>query len=389
MTNILYILNATILTGGATKAILHIIDNASHHNVNPIFIVPNQIGVYEYLMQRQFKAYAFPYRNSCYPPVYDWKTFVLFLPKLLARLTVNLVAIIRTIQIIRHDNIQLVHTNTGVNSFGWWAAKATHTPHIWHIREYGDLDFNFHFFPSIHIHQLLLKHSHTICITNHIQSHFNLAQNPCSHVIYDGVLSVTQCASIAEKYNYFLYAGRIEPAKGLEDLLNALARCDKFIHNDTYILKVAGKANDDEYDQYIRNKIQQLKLTSKVELLGERTDVLDLMHRASAVIVPSRNEGFGFVMPEAQFMGSLVIAHDTGGTHEQFVNGRTLTKDEIGLSYSTEQTLIDWINAICSSAIDTQQIIQRGQQAATTLYSVETHCQRIYQLYSAIIQNTK
>lgn len=387
MTNILYILHSTNPTDGAAKALLHIVDNAQDYNVNSVFIVPDKMGIYKHLIQRQFKVYAFPYRNSCYPPIDDWKTFLLFVPKLLARLIVNLIAIIRTIQIIHHDNIQLVHTNTGVIDLGWWAAKATDTPHIWHIREYNNHDFNFHFFPSKYIHQLLLKHSHTICITNHIQSHFNLAQNPYSHVIYDGVLSVTQCAPIVEKSNYFLYVGRIEPAKGLEDLLNALARCDKFMNSDTYTLKVAGKANNDKYDQHIKSKIKQLKLTSKVELLGERTDVLDLMHQALAVVVPSHNEGFGFVMPEAQFMGTLVIAHDTGGLHEQLVNGKKVTNGEIGIGYSTEQELIHRIDSVCSSSVDIQ-LIKRGQQTASTLYSIETHCQKIFQLYTIIAQNT-
>ena len=46
---------------------------------------------------------------------------------------------------IEQWQIDLVYTNTFVTPAGLIAARRSHIPHIWHIREFGDLDFGLRF----------------------------------------------------------------------------------------------------------------------------------------------------------------------------------------------------------------------------------------------------
>lgn len=65
------------------------------------------------------------------------------------------------------------------------------------------------------------------------------------------------------------------------------------------------------------------------------------MYNAAVFVVPSRNEGFGFITAEAMFNGTIVIGKNTGGTKEQMDNGKENTKSEIAFRYINLQNLTD------------------------------------------------
>ena len=45
------------------------------------------------------------------------------------------------------ENPDIIHTNTGVIHEGLKVAKRLKIPHVWHLREYQDKDFNWEAFP--------------------------------------------------------------------------------------------------------------------------------------------------------------------------------------------------------------------------------------------------
>jgi glycosyltransferase involved in cell wall biosynthesis len=118
-----------------------------------------------------------------------------------------------------------------------------------------------------------------------------------------------------------LFAGQIQPHKGLAVLLRALATCRR-----THRLTVHG---DDTTPHALDCKrlAAQLNLTSRVRFLGQRehAETLSLLGRSGHVlVVPSLwDEPFGLVVVEGMALGLPVVASDRGGPAEVIRHGDT------------------------------------------------------------------
>jgi len=105
-----------------------------------------------------------------------------------------------------------------------------------------------------------------------------------------------------------VFLGRLDPKKGLENLLDACALVKRTGRLD-FSLTIAG-AGDPPYTQSLRDKIAAVELAGEVEMIGAVYDQAkaDLLERASLVVVPSHTENFALVVAEALAHGVPVIA---------------------------------------------------------------------------------
>ena len=386
---IIYILNATDLYGGATKAVMHLIEGEIAKSIQPLFILPSDDGIAHTLRQKNMQYKVLTYRMSVYPPLQCAKDILLYIPRLVGRLTVNRIAAKQLYRIAKEFRADIIHTNTSVNTIGYDVARKLHIPHVWHIREYADLDFNFHYFPSRNhfLKKLKEDQSYTICITKDIQQYDKIHNWPASRVIYDGVLSKSQSQFIIPKEPYFLYAGRLESGKGIEDLLQAYAVYAKQMEHPVP-LWIAGDTHNADYKKKLESIVSSMDNTSLITFLGMREDILTLMQHTLALIVPSKAEGFGFITAEGMFSGALVIGRNTRGTKEQFDNGYTMCSEEIGLRYNTQDELIAHMVRVTQEGIEPFILMmKRGQTIVQTLYSIESHQQAVIELYNHIVNN--
>lgn len=389
---IAYILNSTSRNGGATKAFLNILDGLSHYGIKPYVVVPNKDGVYHELTNRKIPVLSVTYRSSAYPFFITWKQRMLFIPRLLARITVNYKATKAVTAWVKENKIDLVHSNTGVVRIGFDAAQKVGIPHIYHIREYGDLDFGIHYFPTkkSFLHQLNCRQSYSVCITRAVQAHYQQSEkHNVSRVIYDGVFSETEVMPRTGTKVYFLFAGRIQPAKGLQQLLTAYNDYAKNA-NEPLKLKVAGSSADDAYYSRMVKYVEESNLESLVEFLGNRCDIDKLMQNARALVVSSPFEGFGFCMPEAMQQGCLVIARNTSGTKEQLDNALDMTGREIALRYETTEELAKLLNDVASTPAEAyREYTERAFKIVNKLYTKENNARLTYNFYNEIIHPQK
>ncbi len=107
---------------------------------------------------------------------------------------------------------------------------------------------------------------------------------------------------------YLLYIGRLHPKKGLENLINALSMTQEFLRSET-VLKIAGKGRP-EYEDNLRSLVGSLKLSEKIEFVGQVEGVQkeQLLADASWTIMPSHTENFGLVVLESLAQNTPVIA---------------------------------------------------------------------------------
>ena len=373
--------------GGATKAVMNLIDGAK--DVIPHFVLPDDTGIAEVLRQRHIRYSVLDYRMCVYPPLHRAQDFLLFVPRLIGRIWLNARATCRLAQLAKDWKADIIHTNTSVNDIGFRAARKLHLPHVWHIREYGISDFKFHHYPCVSLfrRKLKSKQSYTICITRDIQRYNHLLDWPTSRVIYDGVLHVNQTNLILPKQNYFLFAGRLEEGKGIEQLLFAYAVYSVKMEHLCPLWIAGGTRESDYLDKLIRIT-EQLHISSNVRFLGWRNDMLPLMQHALALVVPSRAEGFGFVVAEGMFAGALVIGKNVCGIKEQLQNGFELTKQDIALGYETQDELVEYLSQVSQTGVESYiPMIKAGQQAVKQLYSIESHQQAVCQFYNDIINH--
>jgi D-inositol-3-phosphate glycosyltransferase len=129
-----------------------------------------------------------------------------------------------------------------------------------------------------------------------------------------------------------LFVGRIEPLKGIDNMLHAVALLrdrDPALLDDVCVCVIGGELNEGEPDAEFARLMalrDQLGLHEHVTFLGARDqDVLPYYYcAAEALIMPSDYESFGMVALEAMACGTPVIASEIGGLAflvEDGVNG--------------------------------------------------------------------
>lgn len=165
-----------------------------------------------------------------------------------------------------------------------------------HFREYGFRDTNcvmWHI-PNILKHPL----QYNIAVSNDICRFRSLNLRGHCRTICNGVLASDSIRINTNPLKYLLYAGQINQAKGVEDLLQAYARIPAD-RREEYPLLMAGTSGDADYLRHISQSIETLGISGNVRMLGHVDNVTDLMYEATALIVPSHNEAFGRIIPEA------------------------------------------------------------------------------------------
>lgn len=109
---------------------------------------------------------------------------------------------------------------------------------------------------------------------------------------------------------------RLEPQKDVQLLLRTLAR----LTNHAWTLRVVG---DGPLRSSLERSGEELGIDDRVEFLGYRRDVPDVLARGQAFALPSRQEGLPRAILEAMRAGLPVIASDVGGIREAVHHGST------------------------------------------------------------------
>jgi D-inositol-3-phosphate glycosyltransferase len=121
-----------------------------------------------------------------------------------------------------------------------------------------------------------------------------------------------------------LFAGRIQPLKGADVAVRALAE----LGDDRAVLVIVGDPSGPDGDRELgrlRTLTHALGLGDRVRFVGAVAhDALAAYYRAADVcIVPSRSESFGLVALEAASCGTPVVASAVGGLQSIVDDGAT------------------------------------------------------------------
>lgn len=386
---VLYVLISTDPYAGSTKSFLRLLTGVMHAGIKPVVVVPDTGGIYGTLTDMGAEVIV-QYQKGCtWTGARNLKQLLLFIPRQIGRMLVNWQASHGIEKKLEGINIDLVHSNSTVTSLGRYIAKRRGVPHLYHVREYGDKDFGFTYFPSNSIFRKHLrdKGTYTACITRDIQRHHGLEGLSSSRVIYNGILpDKAECAPAQTERNCFLYAGRIEPTKGLLKLVKSYGRYAKSVPSPLP-LKVAGEVFDSAYMQSVERFITTNGIGKLVLFLGKVDDMAVLYQTAKAIIIPSENEGFGRCMPEAMSYGCIAIGHNTAGTKEQFDNGLKQSGTEIGLRYNDEDELLSSLLCVHNMLEEELNALRENAfRCVRSLYTDRTYTDSVLEFYNYILE---
>lgn len=386
MKKILYITSSGAPDGmyGGSVALLNLALGLKGR-VELVFVFPDKGFLSDRLQKEGFKCYVIPkYGLKWYPARGDLKKAVEFIPRLVRMIQKRERAIRNISKIVEAERPDIIHTNVGPLDIGEVVAKKYSLPHVWHIREYQDKDFNVHPFPSFASYrkQISSKSNHLISITKDVFRHFNMSDTKDT-VVYDGVFHKASFMEKTVRKKYILFTGSLKSAKGVLELLEGYALYVQ--HGGSMPLHLLGEGGTAEYKNKCMTYVKDLNLDKLVVFLGFKDNVYDYMKEAWVQVVPSLFEGFGFITAEAMYNGCLVIGRNTGGTKEQFDNGVEFTGQEIGLRFTTTEELADHLLEVERNGIDYYTpMIDRAFRTANELYSLEKSADDVFNIYNKL-----
>ena len=167
-----------------------------------------------------------------------------------------------------------------------------------------------------------------------------------------------------------LFVGLLVPRKGVHLLLEALA--DPRLPPDL-TLSVAGDGPERES---LQTRAGELGLAGRVEFLGFRADVPDLLARADAFVLPSLLEQQPLVLIEALGAGLPCLATDVGGVADQ------LGPDGVVVPAGSAAALTDGLLSLLD--LDAGELGRRAALRARDRFSIETCARRHLDLYATL-----
>ena len=293
------------------------------------------------------------------------------------------------VRIFRHDlaciwyvkrclngrKIDIVHSNYSPVYIGDLLSKILRAKHVWHVREFVDLDFHYQVYGGLDLlRRKVNKADARVAITSAIRDHWCM-QCKNTWVIPNAIRSQKDVLYEPNKDKYLLFSAySMTEAKGTRKAIIAFAK--NGVYKDGFILKLMGNCLD-EYKQSLLQTIREFGVEDCVEFVPCQSDIRPYFAHATAYLMTSDFEALGRVTGEAMFYGCPVIAHATGGTLD------LVTDNETGYLFNTVEECAQLIRKAC---IEPQEsMILRAQEFAINNLSQEVYGPKIMEVYNKVL----
>jgi len=120
-----------------------------------------------------------------------------------------------------------------------------------------------------------------------------------------------------------LYAGRVEPLKGIDIAIEAVAKLE--INELVNLIVVGGDSTSADMVADLKRLAESLGIAERVNFVGSisQSELADFYRAADVLIFPSYYESFGLVALESMASGTPVVASRVGGLTKLIKNGHT------------------------------------------------------------------
>lgn len=350
---------------GANRSLLALIDGLSEEGVEPCVFLPRHGDMVEVLEARGIEHIVIHFRR--WMGRSRWRAPL--------RLAANLLLLPVVSYQLARRNVDIIYSNSSVFPIGAWAAAVTNRPHVWHIREFGSLDFGWEHDLGQKVFEAWLGAADTIlAVSRAVRDEVVAGVRGDCRVVYNGVISEARLAELSvpdlEKRDpTLLMVGRIEEAKDQKTAINAFRTI--VAEEPKARLCVAGTGQS-SYLEELRSLCRRLGVQEKMDIVGYIDDPFELYESSWALLMCSRCEAMGRVTAEAMAAGLPVIGRASCGTKELLTHGET------GLLYDgTEQELIDESLRLLRDRLLWRRISRNAREVATREFTNEAYVRRV------------
>ncbi len=193
-------------------------------------------------------------------------------------------------------------------------------------------------------------------------------------IVYNGIPLDTSELShrlYRDSVSTILFVGRLVDHKNIPCLLRALAK----LKNNSVKLLLAG---DGPLREEMEGLCASLDISDRVEFLGERDDVRELMLEADLAVLPSFREGLSNTIIEALNFGTPIVASKVGGTPEM------ITHQANGLLFESdnEDSLVAELEKLQDNQSMREQLAINGRESVKEKFSTAAMISTLQAVYS-------
>lgn len=298
-------------------------------------------------------------------------------------------------KVIKKSRVDLVHVNGLLGLQAGIAARSTKLPLLWHL--IGDL------YPWMVVRTLMplvgRLASQTVLVSERTKYYYfgNKVSRTLVAVLHEPVdtryfaphkvpLETTaklrqELVDTRDGMSIVGSVGNINPAKGYEYLIRAMAKVVQDIPKARLIIVGSTTATQIRYANYLHKEIIRLGLEHVVRFIGGRSDVRELLSTFNVFAMASLQEGTPIAILEAMAMERPVVATNVGGVAEQIDHGRT------GFLVPSQDTfaLAEHIIQLLQNQERARAIGLSARRAVREEFSLDQCVEGHYKLYDRLI----
>lgn len=371
--------------GGASQALLALIDGLDRYDVTSYVILPEKGGpLQEELEKRHVEYVRLPFESGIIEtqianrPLMDLKRVLGLVRQIRMAL--------RAVPYVKKWKIDMIHGNSTYVTYGMLLGMITGKPNIWHLREDLEGQFNVTFFQKPFVMRFLADQaSCIIAVSGYIKSIYEESLNgkhTVFSVVYDGARNYAQKEDrVIHHPLRLLYGGGENENKGWPEL---------------YLLYKGMKLKGfTDYEIYMPN-FKEKKLVEHVEKMNWDHEFLDHLvfeknmsreeidrFRAGLDIhvQPSACEAFGLVTVESMLIGLPVVAVASGANPELMDQGISGLLYEKGNALDMAEKVI----ALAENDELREKIVVNAMERAGKQFIPEENAKRIYEIYERLL----
>ena len=365
------------MTGGSAKSLIAQIEYfVVNELIEPIVITWKENSLTEYLRRKGIRCYAVKYD---FTSVWTRNRLFHFIKRPYYRLFYNSLAYRVLKKRIDFSEISLILSNSSVIDFGAYLHRKLQIPHVWYLREFGDLDFNILSYVN-NLPQYIENNSDgIIAVSNAVARHWsNRGIKKDIEVIYDGVIERVRLPKEYEKKEVvkICMCGRLSPAKGQYLAIKALSFLPQRVLDRTHI----DFFGNGESEKDLQNFAKKLNLESYISFKGFSCNLDEELDNYDIGLTLSKAEAFGRTTIEYMNHALFVIGTNTGGTPELLQDGKCGALVDSNDPEQVAKVIIEYFenfNDFCEKAT-------LGQTYANEKFAVDNCAKKTFCFYKSI-----
>lgn len=346
-------------------------------DLEPVVLTHQKNNLSEALQSLGIETYSFRYGFTV-----SWtqSKFWTLVKKLFYRPIFNWLAYYRLSRKLDLKTIDLIHSNSGVIDFGAFLARKRKIKHVWHLREFGRLDFNFNYLVKNFPNYVEVNSDQVLCVSRAIEKYYREQGISKTLTIYDGVVGTDFSGEKLKRSDDLVricMCGMLADTKGqllaVEALLQISAQIRERIRLDFWGVGPALKS----LQQFVReNNLEKI-----VAFKGFSQNLHKELLQYDIGLNLSKAEGFGRTTVEYMLSGLYVVGNSTGATPEVLGEGKFGTLIPNG----DTKALVRAIEQFAENPCRFKKIAEDGQRFARENFTIENNANKFMLLYRKIL----